>query len=189
LKSQFVLKSSSPRRKEILLNLGFSLQILPSNFNEEEIIGEKPLDYLKRVTLSKLGISETQDLYVSSDTIVVFEEQILHKPQDKVEAISILKLLNGKEHFVYSGLGLSRNGLIFFEFDQTIVEFKKLSVLEMETYIEICKPFDKAGGYGIQDNPTPVKGYKGSYSNVIGFPLRKFYSQNQIWRDFLDFKV
>ena len=72
-----------------------------------------------------------------------------------------------------------------YDFDETKVEFKSWGVKEFQQYLENCKPFDKAGAYGIQDENGPVLSFKGSYSNVMGFPLRKFYQHYGIWKEFL----
>lgn len=179
------LKSASPRRKEILESLGLKFQISPSQVDESEQI-EKPLKYLERVTIQKLEKEKWEEgILISSDTIVVFQNQILHKPKDFEEAYEILSTLNDKTHSVYSGLGIYDGKKIYFNYDETLVHFWKWAKADREFYIKELKPFDKAGSYGIQDPDSPVKTFQGSYINVLGFPIRKFFEKHEIWSKYL----
>ncbi|PJZ71065.1 septum formation protein Maf [Leptospira perolatii] len=182
-----LLRSKSPRRKEIFDTLNLVYEIDPFEVDESSFAGERPLDYLKRITLAKLGPAplNSSDLYVSADTIVVFENSILQKPTDIQDAIEMLRMLNGKSHFVYSGLGLSSHEKTIFDYDTSEVEFKKLEKEKIQKYVKEALPLDKAGAYGIQDFGSPVKNFKGSYTNIVGFPIRKFYSEHDLWSPFL----
>lgn len=182
-----ILKSASPRRKQILENLKLTFQVDPSSANEDVRENELPLEYLKRVTIAKLELekSQSENVYISSDTMVVLGSRILAKPRDFAEGVEILSFLSGKTHSVYSGLAIGKNGQILYDFDETKVEFKALSDAEIKLYLEEAKPYDKAGAYGIQDVGTPVHGYVGSYTNVMGFPIRKFYQYFSAWEEFL----
>lgn len=144
--NQLILKSASPRRKEILNNLGLTFTVSPTNSNESEISGEKPLDYLNRVTLHKLEskLSIPDNTYISSDTIVVIEDQILQKPKDFEDGIQMISKLSRRKHFVYSGLGIFKNGNIHFDYDSTEIEFYPLSLEQIKSYLELFKPYDKA---------------------------------------------
>ncbi|MCC5815067.1 MAG: septum formation protein Maf [Leptospira sp.] len=195
-----ILCSASPRRKEILENLGLKFDICPAQIDENEIPNEKPLEYLKRVSSAKAWEvskswassqslennknqleNKTNNLFIASDTIVVFEGRILHKPENTKQAEEILSLLSGKQHTVYSGLALLQSGNLLWDYDETLIQFKSWDLQEIRNYIEIAKPFDKAGAYGIQDSNSPVENYKGSYSNVMGFPIRKFLKYRDLW--------
>ncbi|HMW07589.1 MAG TPA: Maf family protein [Leptospiraceae bacterium] len=182
-----ILKSASPRRREILEKLKLQFQVEPSNINEDKLERETPLDYLKRVTIDKLEIekSHSENIYISSDTMVVYENSILGKPVNEAEALQILSTLSGKTHSVYSGIALWEKGDIFFGYEETRVEFKEWKEEEILNYIRNCKPFDKAGAYGIQDSISPVKRYIGSYTNVMGFPIRTFYTRYPQWEKYL----
>jgi len=182
-----ILKSASPRRKQILENLKLTFQVAPSLVNEDVIENESPLEYLKRVTIAKLELEKNQpeNVYISSDTMVVLGSRILAKPRDFAEGMEILSFLSGKIHSVYSGLAIWKDGQIFYDFDETKVEFKALAEDSIRKYLEDAKPYDKAGAYGIQDVGTPVLRYVGSYTNVMGFPIRKFYKYFSIWKEFL----
>jgi septum formation protein len=180
-----ILKSESPRRIEILKSLGLKFEISPAKINEGEQ-NEKPIQYLERVTSLKLEQEKYKDgIHISSDTIVVFEGKILHKPKSELEAFEILSKLNDKTHSVFSGLGIFDGKKKYFGYDETEVHFWKWSKADREFYIKEMKPFDKAGSYGIQDLDSPVKTFRGSYLNVLGFPIRRFYENHNVWSEFL----
>jgi septum formation protein len=181
-----ILKSASPRRKEFLELLGLNFEIEPSQINEDQNENENPLTYLERVTLAKLGYPIWEsNFYVSSDTIVVFENKVYPKPLSLEEGFSYLSDLNGKTHQVFSGLGIVYEGKTYFEYDTTNVTMKNLKPEEVWEYLDNNKPLDKAGAYGIQDPNSPVANFQGSYSNVMGFPLRKFFLFYEKWYPFL----
>lgn len=182
-----LLRSQSPRRKEILSSLGLSFRVEVMPIDESSRDSESPLEYLERVTRAKLGpISDRkEEVSISSDTIVVFENEILQKPVDEKDALNMLSLLNGRNHIVYSGLGIRTYDSEIFDFDFSEVSFQDWEEDKILDYIRKQKPFDKAGAYGIQDNGSPVLKFEGSYTNILGFPIRKFFQYNEIWRNFL----
>ncbi|MEI1277409.1 nucleoside triphosphate pyrophosphatase [Leptospira venezuelensis] len=182
-----ILRSQSPRRKEILQSLGLDFQILPLPVDETSLHEETPVRYLERVTLAKLGpeSKNSEDVILASDTIVVFQNKILQKPADEAEAFSMISELSGKTHEVYSGLGIMTKDEKIFNYDVSEVEFHPWNKSEILEYIKICKPYDKAGSYGIQDPNSPAKNFKGSYSNILGFPIRKFFLYHSLWSRFL----
>jgi septum formation protein len=195
-----VLCSQSPRRIKILKDLGFEFEFFPPNINEDEIHNEDPFQYLRRISSSKIDfiiskrknlyytheLSKTDDsIYISSDTIVVFQNKILHKTSDETEAIQTLTSLNGNSHFVHSSICIKSNNNLFFDYDTTEVQFKLWTLHEIKKYLKDYKPFDKAGCYGIQDQEGPVLKFIGSYSNVLGFPMRKFFQYSEIWKQSL----
>lgn len=184
-KNLFILKSTSPRRIEILTDLGFQFRVEPANIDETQNLGELPLVYLERMVHSKLGNQGNENnLYLAADTIVVFQNEILHKPIDLEDSIRILKKLSGNKHSVFSGAGIRTNVTTDFFYEETIIEFKNWKEKEIREYILRCKPFDKAGSYGIQDEKGPVYAREGSYTNVMGFPLRSFFSRSSVWLPF-----
>ncbi|TGL63171.1 septum formation protein Maf [Leptospira ognonensis] len=181
----FILKSRSPRRIEILKNLGFQFQIDPEDIDEAQLESETHLDYLERVVTSKLGETlrfSREDFILACDTIVVLEGAILHKPSNEWEAMTTLRQLNGKSHSVFSGCILFHKGTLDYFFEETRIFFKSWSEEQIKEYIQRCLPYDKAGAYGIQDERGPVLRWEGSYQNVMGFPIRSFLSRNQIWK-------
>lgn len=182
-----ILRSQSPRRKEILQSLGLHFQILPLPIDETSLHEETPVRYLERVTLAKLGPKPeiTEEVILASDTIVVFQNRILQKPVDETEAFSMISELSGKTHQVFSGLGIMTKNEKIFDYDVSEVEFHSWNKSEILEYIKICKPYDKAGSYGIQDPNSPAKNFQGSYSNILGFPIRKFFLYHTLWSRFL----
>jgi septum formation protein len=144
----------------------------PSSFVMENA-RQKALDVMKKLKTENL----IPDLLVSADTIVSLENTILEKPMEKEDARQMLKSLSGREHVVYTGVCIFVNDVpepvTFFE--ETIVEFGELNDQLIDAYIATGEPFDKAGGYGIQDKGAMlVKSIKGCYFNVMGFPLYRF---------------
>jgi septum formation protein len=185
VKINLILKSASPRRKQLLTSLGLNFIVQPSEISEEVQHLETPIEYLERVTIAKLEFPVSENVYVSSDTIVVFKGKIFPKPEIEEKAIEFLEILNGNAHQVHSGIAIFSLGKIFFEYDTTEIQFKKWTRQEIKNYIKNQMPFDKAGAYGIQDFGTPVMKFSGSYSNVVGFPIRKFFKYHEIWKPFL----
>ncbi|XDD46524.1 nucleoside triphosphate pyrophosphatase [Leptospira sp. WS39.C2] len=178
----FVLKSASPRRKQILSDLGFIFHIQPEHIDESQLEKEAPLDYLDRMVHSKLGKNfEPNNVYLAADTIVVFNHQIFHKPIDELDAFRILKILTGNIHSVYSGAAIKHLDGIEYFYEETQIQFHNWNDQKIKDYITRCQPLDKAGSYGIQDPIGPVKEWKGSYTNVMGFPLRSFFSHHELW--------
>jgi septum formation protein len=120
------------------------------------------------------------NLVIGSDTIVVLDDQIMGKPEDKAMAQNMLETLSGRTHYVYTGVCLKwaeRNIHHLFA-EITTVTFRKLSERDINHYIESCPPYDKAGSYGIQDwSAVFVKEIKGCYDNVVGFPISRFYEE------------
>jgi len=170
-----------------LESLGLTFKIEPLHISEEKLPSEDHLTYLKRITISKLGnpINFDNNLYISSDTIVVYQNIIYPKPLTPENNFQTLKILSGKTHSVFTGLCLFYKNRIHYDFDESKVTLKTLQDSEIMDYIKTHNPIDKAGGYAIQDKKSPVENLTGSYWNVVGFPMRKFYSYHNVWSDFL----
>jgi septum formation protein len=178
-----ILGSASPRRQELFkeLNIPFTIkiksveEIYPSNLKGEEITNFLAL--LKANAFNN-DINEN-DIIITSDTIVWLKDEALEKPKNKVHAIEILQKLSGESHEVITSVCIKTiNKLITFS-DITIVNFKKLSLEEINYYVENYKPYDKAGAYGIQEwiGFIGVTSIKGSYFNVMGLPVNKLYEE------------
>ena len=195
-KSKIVLASQSPRRREILQNiLGLDLIIRPShaeeNLDKSKYEG-KPFSYtqdtaaLKTDQVFRESDKEFENdslLVIGCDTVVTLNGTIYEKPVDKDDAFRILNTLSGTQHSVYSGVKLiwrPLNGemkeISFYE--ETSVEFAKVSEEVIKSYIETGEPMDKAGGYGIQGKGASfISGIHGDYFNVMGFPVHRFSVQ------------
>lgn len=174
-----ILASNSPRRKEILKDLGFNLKIIPADIdetsNKEDII-EKVIDiaYKKASSISKKYKNE---FILSADTIVEISGDILGKPTSKEDVYRYLKLLSGKVHRVITAFSLINieKDVCIKDYSISEVEFYEISNEQIEWYIKTEEPFDKAGGYGIQGlGRIFVKEIKGDFFSIMGFPISKF---------------
>lgn len=174
---KIILASKSPRRTEILSLMNVDHIIIPST--EEEIIepGLTPEEVVKSLAYQKARSISKQypfDLVIGSDTIVVINNQILGKPKDYNDAVRMLKLLQNNTHQVMTGVSLIQNNNIDTFVDIAEVTFKEMTQEDIDTYLNLDKPFDKAGAYGIQDEHANfVKEIKGDYYTIMGLPKNK----------------
>lgn len=180
---KIILASQSPRRRELLKELGLKFDVCSADIDESYPVdmphNEVPV-YLaeKKADFYKDTIEDNQ-LIITSDTIVSVEDDILGKPADYYEAYKMLKLLSGKWHKVATGVCIfSKNKKVTFN-SITNVRFKVLTHEEIDFYITNYKPFDKAGAYGIQEwiGYIAVEEIEGSYFNVIGLPVQRLYEE------------
>lgn len=172
-----VLASESQRRREIIRALDAAVEIVPSGVDEpppgddesaEEYVAS--IASIKARAVAASGRSEA--LVIGADTSVVLEGKILGKPVDEADARAMLTALRGRSHRVVTGVTVSRDGALASSVTSSEVTMREYSDTEMEAYIESGEPFDKAGGYAIQDREfAPVSGLNGCYLNVVGFPL------------------
>ena len=174
---KLILASKSPRRIEMLKNLGLSPEIIPAEV-DENIDEFKGIPDIAVTTLAKRkahAISQTAEgdsLIIAADTLVYMGNTLLGKPKDENEAYIMLKALSGNYHSVYTGFAVYYNGKLISRCVETKVLFKELSDGEIESYIASKEPMDKAGAYGIQGKGALfVKGIDGDYFNVVGLPL------------------
>lgn len=185
-----ILASKSPRRTQILSEMGIKHIIIPSQ--EEEIINEQlpPKEIVKSLAFQKaLSISKNHplDLVIGSDTIVVIGNEILGKPKDKKDAIRMFNLLQNNTHQVMTGVSLILGEKIDTFVDIANVTFKKMSNDEIEYYLEKAKPYDKAGAYGIQDDEANfVEKIQGDFYTIMGLPKEKLqlHLSKLIWKHF-----
>jgi septum formation protein len=174
---KIILASKSPRRTEILSLMNVDHIIIPST--EEEIIepGLTPEEVVKSLAYQKARSISKQypfDLVIGSDTIVVINNQILGKPKDYNDAVRMLKLLQNNTHQVMTGVSLIQNNNVDTFVDIAEVTFKEMTQEDIDTYLNLDKPFDKAGAYGIQDSHANfVKEIKGDYYTIMGLPKDK----------------
>lgn len=165
------MASNSPRRRQLLLEMGYEFDIIPSTC-DEITTAIAPRDIVKELACRKaLNVysANNDGIVIGCDTVVDFDGKVLGKPQCRAEAARMLKSLSGRSHFVHTGVCVAcRRGFWLFCVT-TLVEFKTLSSARIKAYIETNSPMDKAGAYGIQDSDF-VKKINGSYTNVMGFP-------------------
>ena len=176
-----ILGSGSPRRKFFLEELGLEFEVRLKEIDEsypEGLKGEQISDFLAREKaapfLDELG---PKDILVTADTIVWLSDHALGKPRDSEEAKRMLLDLSCSEHEVISSVALTTSEKQVLVNESTRVKFKCLQEKEIDYYVENYKPLDKAGAYGIQEwiGLVGVEWIVGSYFNVMGFPVRKFY--------------
>ena len=181
---KFILASSSPRRRELLLRLQTPFDIILPDVDESIIPPDgSPETYctaLAELKANDISQHYPNNLVIGSDTIVVLDDQIMGKPDDKAQAQNMLETLSGKTHHVYTGVCLkwADKNIHHLFAEITMVTFRELSEADINHYIESCPPYDKAGSYGIQDwSAVFVKEIKGCYDNVVGFPISRFYQE------------
>lgn len=170
-----ILASSSPRRKEILADMGVKYEVIPANIDESEIKSRFPFLLVEKLAKTKaehIACEHRSDTVIAADTIVVLDGKVYGKPHDRARAFEMIKSLNGRTHIVYTGVCVTCKGQKKVFCVKSLVTFKRLTDEQIYAYIDDCKPFDKAGAYGIQDKRI-VKKYSGSYSNIMGLPKEK----------------
>jgi len=179
---KLVLASASPRRKELLAMLDLPFEIVTSEVEETSVTATTMQDYVKGVALLKtrdVAQKVSNATIIGADTIVVFDNELLHKPKTREEAISHLTRLSGKRHAVMTAVAIIEpNGLETTFVEETAVVFHTLSQELIEAYVASGDSYDKAGGYGIQTVGTLlVERIEGDYNNVVGLPLAALFAQ------------
>lgn len=176
-----ILGSGSPRRKFFLEELGLDFEIRLKEVEEkypETLVGSEITDYLATLK-SKPFLKELKghEVLITADTIVWLNNRAIGKPKGSSDAKEMLQTLSGKTHKVISTIAVTTNNKTHLINDSTTVTFKPLSIAEINYYIDKFKPFDKAGSYGIQEwiGYIGIDKIDGSYFNVMGFPVQKFY--------------
>jgi septum formation protein len=185
--NSWILGSGSPRRKELLAGIGMTFTIRTKDTEEVYPRELDPRDvpaYLARLKAEALLPDlTTNEVVICADTVVILDGDILGKPTDRADAISMLSRLAGRTHEVVTGVFVGNNERQLIESDSTLVTFATLTQAEIEHYVDTFKPFDKAGAYGVQEWMGYVAAEKlvGSYTNVMGLPTHVVY---KMIRDF-----
>ncbi|MDY0215423.1 MAG: Maf family protein [Bacteroidales bacterium] len=172
---RLVLGSASPRRKEMLSQMGFEFEIRFSKADETYNPDNSPEDIVKQLALQKsqdIPLLSKNELLITADTIVVLNQEILGKPKNYTEAFKMIQKLSDNEHQVFTGVCLRTEMQTITDFAVTSVRFKPIAVDEIDYYIMNYQPYDKAGAYGIQEwlGFHKIQEIKGSYFNVVGLP-------------------
>jgi len=181
-KYNIILASQSPRRKQILegMHIPFNV-VLPLHSDEEwpqEIKGKEVALYLAEKKMHQMkDYLEGNSMIITADTIVCLNDEVLNKPTDKDDAINMLRKLCGNVHDVFTGVCVATYLKKVSFVGQSKVSMNKLSDEEIEYYIDQCKPFDKAGSYGVQDwiGHVGIQRIEGSFYNVMGLPADMLY--------------
>jgi septum formation protein len=170
-----ILASGSPRRRELLTQIGVSFTVQPSQATENVPPGTNPVEMVKELALRKareVAGASPAHWVLGADTIVVLDGQVLGKPADAQDAASMLQRLSGRRHQVLTGVALVGPGGQWVDYAETIVWMRPLTQEEIEAYVATGEPLDKAGAYGIQGRAAAfVPRIEGCYYNVVGLPL------------------
>ena len=176
--SRFVyLASASPRRRELLAQLGIACRVVPASLDESRKPGESPARYVRRLArekaaASRLALGDVPEPVMGADTAVVIEDRILGKPRDRADAESMLMALSGRCHQVVTGVALLGPEGSDDVLSRSRVCFRELSPAEARAYWDTGEPADKAGAYAIQGlGAVFVESIEGSYTGVVGLPL------------------
>lgn len=180
---QIILGSQSPRRSQLLSELGLKFEVVVRE--TDEVVDEllKPIEVVKAIAAKKAEafLNDFEGaVIITADTIVVTSEQkILGKPKSKAEAFQVLKMLSGDIHEVITAVCILEDEKLITFSESTEVEFYPLSDDEINFYIEKYEPFDKAGSYGIQEwiGRIGIRSIKGEYTNVVGLPTARLYHE------------
>ena len=183
---RIILASQSPRRRELLTQIGLKFEVIPSTV-EEVITSANPVEVVQELAQQKArdvaevaGREMAKDslLVIGADTIVVYEGKILGKPEDKEDAVRMLTMLQGKEHSVYTGVALlsGEQEIVFAE--ETRVQMCPMTPEEILWYVNTGEPMDKAGAYGILGLCARfIRQIQGDYNNVVGLPVGRIYQE------------
>jgi septum formation protein len=175
-KPELILASSSPRRQELLQEIGVPFQVHAANINEDQRPGEAPMEYALRLAREKAQVvlaQYPQSYVLGADTIVVLRGEVLGKPIDHADAARMLRLLSGRAHEVTTAVSLIATGTLEeTRASTTKVYFREIAEAEIQQYVAGGEPMDKAGAYAIQGGASRwTDRIEGEFSNVVGLPL------------------
>lgn len=174
-----ILASASPRRQELLANLGLKFEVKVSEVDEtldENMPAAQQVEKLAERKASVVAAQSTKGLVIGADTLVVLGGKPLGKPADREEAVQMLKSLQGRSHDVFTGLAVidAATGQSVVTHQATAVRFKPLSSEQIQRYVDTDEPMDKAGAYAVQGKASIfIDSIRGCYFNVVGLPIAK----------------
>ena len=171
-----ILASQSPRRKELMGQIGLKFKVISPNVDEHMEGNPSPAQLVEELSLRKAQAvragADEDDLIIAADTVVVLDGAVLGKPEDEREAFAMLSALSGNSHRVYTGVTVLQGDRAVTGHEETRVTFRELEPEEISHYIATGEPMDKAGAYGIQGlGAMLVSGIEGDYFNVVGLPI------------------
>lgn len=177
---KILLASNSPRRKELLQNLGYDFDVVSVECVEvfpDQMPAKKVAEYLSVLKSDAYNLLEKDEILITADTTVVLGEEILGKPADEEDARLMLKKLSDKTHQVYTGITIRSIDKIISATDVADVDFDILNDDEINYYIKNFKPYDKAGSYGVQEwlGMAKIRQIRGSFYTVMGLPTHLVY--------------
>lgn len=180
-KRKIVLASKSTRRKKLLEQIGLDFCVRESEYEENMGRHKNPYELVKHLALEKtkdVARHYKDAIVIGADTFVIHKNKFIGKPKTKEEARKTLRKFSGKIHSAVSGFSIidTKTGKVVNDYGEAKVKFKKLSKQEIEDYIATGEPFDKAGGYGLQDRGAVlIESVSGDSYSVVGLPLHKIY--------------
>lgn len=181
-----VLASQSPRRKEIMEQVGLSFIVHPSDANEvldASLPLSKAIEQLALAKAKNVASLYPQDIVIGADTLVCFRQQALGKPKNEADAKNMLKMLSGQTHQVITGVAIWANGKSECFHSVSDVTFYSLSDDDIDAYIAGKEPFDKAGSYGIQGKGAVfVAKIVGDYYNIVGLPIAELMQRLKAYK-------
>lgn len=171
-----VLASASPRRLELLSAVADDITVEPSDVDESAVRARSPRALVRELSrLKALSVAERAEnrgkVVIGADT-VVYLDKLYGKPRDRADAIRMLTELNGREHSVFTGVTVVRDGCTRTFSVRSAVKFRNMTAHEIEEYVDGHRPYDKAGAYAVQEGVV-VGSYRGSLTNIIGLPMEK----------------
>ena len=184
--TEIILASASPRREQLLKQIGVSFRVVPSEADESNTAVLRPDEYVKQCALAKAKAVASRvspaDIVIGADTVVALGEIVFGKPSDATDAARMLQQLSGRTHSVWSGLAVLAPQSQYVTAVETKVTLAELSTHQIERYVASGEPMDKAGAYAIQGlGAVFVKRIDGCYYNVVGLPLQVLSGQlNQL---------
>lgn len=185
---KIILGSKSPRRKQILEDAGFDVEVISFDVQEDYPDTLKENEIAEFLAIKKaqpcLPMAKDQSLVITSDSIVVLNGKVYGKPSSYEDAFEILSALSGNVHQVYTGVCVADpNSTVSFT-EKSDIKFAHLEAEEIHYYLENFKPFDKAGAYGIQDwiGLCKVEWIHGTFSNIMGLPMARLYEVIKNWQ-------
>ncbi|HXA14595.1 MAG TPA: Maf family protein [Opitutaceae bacterium] len=177
--TRLVLASASPRRQQLLAEMGFTFDVLPAEVTEHEAPDADPRAMVAHNAALKadwVAARRPDDFVLGADTTVFIDRTVLNKPRDLVEARAMLQRLAGRTHTVFTGLALRRASAQL-QFDEGVtseVTFKNFDDAVIDAYFRLVNPLDKAGAYGIQEGrDLIIAGWRGSFTNIMGLPVEE----------------
>jgi len=172
-----VLASASPRRKELLEQIGLLFEVDPTNYDEGKTPASEPHEMAKKLSLGKARAAAKKHrkaIIIAADTLVILEGKVFGKPHTNAQAREMLRALNGRVHSVVTGFTIldADTGKMLSRSVETRVHMRTATLREIDDYVRTKEPLDKAGGYAIQGRGAVlVDRIEGDYSNVVGLPL------------------
>lgn len=183
---EIILASQSPRRRELLGQMGLTFQIVTPDIDEHMDRPLPPDKLVEAISAEKAAAVAAQvgprSLVIAADTVVALDGELLGKPADEADARRMLSELSGRQHQVYTGFTVLGDGRAVTRSEETLVTFRPLTGEEIAAYVQTGEPMDKAGAYGIQGlGALLVEGIRGDYFNVMGLPV---CALGQVLKDF-----